>query len=223
MMEPEPETPTPPSAFFVIGPAGSGKSTVSKLLARELGTAYLDKDSIATGFTELILGMSGNDPHERDNNALYQSRILPIEYQTLLRVCGDNLAVGCSVVIDAPFGRYFGDEGYLLEAKDAYGWPPARLVVVHVVADGDVVLARLRERHEPRDEWKVRNWEQFWAGATATACRWLGAAHVMVDNSGERPDFSELKQLHRGADPVRLPATAAAGDRRRPAGRRPAG
>jgi predicted kinase len=154
-----------PSAFFVIGPAGSGKSTVSRLLARELGAAYLDKDSIATGFTELILTMNGNDPYERDNNALYQSRILPVEYQTLLRVCGDNLRVGASAVIDAPFGRYFGDEQYLVRASVECGWPPARLVVVHVVADGEIVRKRLRARYQPRDEWKLGHWEEFWAGA----------------------------------------------------------
>jgi len=203
----ERQSPTLPTAFFVIGPAGSGKSTVSKLLARELGTAYLDKDSIATGFTELILSMNGNDPHERDNNALYQSRILPIEYQTLLRVCGDNLAVGCSVVIDAPFARYFSDERYLVDARDEYGWPPARLVVVHVMTDGATVLARLRQRNEPRDEWKIRNWEQFWAGSTTTACRWLGADHVTVDNSGGWPDFSSIKQLYGGVAPERSKLT----------------
>jgi predicted kinase len=203
VIEPERPTATLPTAFFVIGPAGSGKSTVSKLLARELGAAYLDKDALATGFTELILSMNGNDPHERDNNALYQSRILPIEYQTLLRVCGDNLAVGASVVIDAPFGRYFGNERYLLEAKEQYQWPQARLVVVHVVTDGDIVLGRLRQRDEPRDEWKIHNWEQFWAGATGVACRWLGADHVAVDNSGGWPDFSEIKQLYQRPAPVR--------------------
>jgi predicted kinase len=195
-------TPRLPSAFFVIGPAGSGKSTVSRLLARELGAAYLDKDAIATGFTELILSMNGNDPHERDNNTLYQSRILPIEYQTLLRVCGDNLGVGVSVVIDAPFGRYFSNERYLLEAKDQYGWPPARLVVVHVATGGDIVLERLRQRDEPRDAWKIHHWEEFWTGATAAACRWLGADHVTVDNSGGSPEFSAVKQLIQGPAPV---------------------
>jgi predicted kinase len=178
-----------PTAFFVIGPAGSGKSTVSKLLAREFRAAYLDKDSLATGFTGLILSMTGNDPHERDNNPLYQSRILPIEYGTPLRVCGDNLGLGSSVVCDAPFGRYFSNERYLLEAQDEYRWPRARLVVVHVVADGDFVLARLRKRNEPRDAWKIRNWQQFWStaavtvpvvGSARTTCSWTTAANGRI-------------------------------------------
>jgi predicted kinase len=203
----EPERPAAgvPTAFFVIGPAGSGKSTVSKLLARELGTAYLDKDAIASGFTETILSMTGNDPHERDNNALYQSQILPIEYETLLRVCGDNLGVGCSVVIDAPFGRFFTNDRYLVDARVEHGWPAARLIVVHVVADGSIVLARLRQRNEARDDWKMRNWTEFWSGATAAVCSWLGAEHVEVDNNGEMPDFLAIKRLYGG------PAAASAG------------
>ena len=44
-------------------------------------------------------------------------------------------------------------------------------------------------RNEPRDEWKIRNWEHFWAGSIATASCWPGADHVTVDNSGGWPDF----------------------------------
>ena len=50
--------------LFVVGPAGSGKSTASKLIAKRLGAAYLDKDTVATGFTEAILTLAGSD---RDN------------------------------------------------------------------------------------------------------------------------------------------------------------
>ncbi len=89
--------------FFVIGPAGSGKSTVSTLIARHLRAAYLDKDSVATLFTEALLTAHGSDPHERDNNEYYQHVVMDLEYQTLLRLAGDNLRVGTPVVLDAPF------------------------------------------------------------------------------------------------------------------------
>ena len=74
-----------PTAFFVIGPAGSGKSTVSKAIAQRYSAAYLDKDTMVTAFTELILQANGFDKNERDNNAFYQAAVLPIEYETLLR------------------------------------------------------------------------------------------------------------------------------------------
>ena len=59
-----------PRAFFVIGPAGSGKSTVSKKIAQHYRAAYLDKDSMVTAFTELLLQANGFDKDERDNNAV---------------------------------------------------------------------------------------------------------------------------------------------------------
>ena len=187
-----------PIAFFVIGPAGSGKSTVSRFLAKRYRTAYLDKDAVATAFTEALLAATGNDPHERDNNAYYQHHVLPLEYSTLLRVCGDNLRVGTSVVLDAPFGRFLPDERFLLDAATTHGWPAeAKLVVAHVRTDGDAVLGRLRERGLQRDGWKIEHWSQFWPAATATTCGWLGATHVVIDNSGAEPDVSELEtRLH---------------------------
>ncbi len=183
-----------PIAFFVIGPAGSGKSTVSRFLAQRYRTAYLDKDALATAFTEALLSATGNDPHERDNNAYYQQHILPMEYCTLLRLCGDNLRVGTSVVLDAPFGRFLSDERFLLDAAQRHGWPShAKVVVAHVRTDAGAVLRRLRERGLQRDGWKIEHWAEFWPGATAQPCSWLGASHVTVDNSGAEPDIGELE------------------------------
>jgi len=181
-----------PTAYFVLGPAGSGKSTVSRFLARRDHAAYIDKDSVSTAFTERILELSGNDPHERDNNAYYQSHILPIEYATILRLCGDNLRVGASVVLDAPFGRFIDDDDFLVNAAAEHDWPDARLVVVHVATTGETVLTRLRARGLARDAWKVGNWDVFWKSVTTATCAWKGATHVTVNNSGVEPDLSPL-------------------------------
>ncbi|WP_327641001.1 ATP-binding protein [Kribbella sp. NBC_00482] len=170
-----------PKVFFVIGPAGSGKSTVSRQLARRYAAAYLDKDTVATLFTELLLEQNGSDKNDRDHNPYYQSAILPLEYATLLRLCADNLDVGRSVVLDAPFGRFFADRDYLVGATA--GWPTAELIVVHVVAEGHAVHERVAHRGLPRDDWKLAHWDEFWAGATAAPCEWSGATHILLDNS----------------------------------------
>ncbi|TCC42351.1 AAA family ATPase [Kribbella speibonae] len=184
-----------PRVFFVIGPAGSGKSTVSRQLARRYAATYLDKDTVATSFTELLLEQNGSDKNDRDHNAFYQAAILPLEYATLLRLCADNLDVGRSVVLDAPFGRYFSDRDYLVDATA--GWPAAELIVVHVTAESHAIHDRVADRGLPRDTWKLAHWDQFWATATTRPCEWSGATHILLDNSGRTLNLDGFDEVLR--------------------------
>lgn len=181
-----------PQVFFVIGPAGSGKSSVSKLLAEHYGAVYIDKDTATKRFTELLLTLNGSDPNERDNNEFYQQAILPLEYASILDLTRDNLNIGRSVVLDAPFGKFFADPDYLINARREHHWPEAELIVVHVRTDGHAVRERLVARGYERDEWKLNNWEQFWVASQANACEWKAARHVDFDNSGGAIDVERL-------------------------------
>lgn len=181
-----------PTVFFVIGPAGSGKSSVSRSIARQFGAAYIDKDTATIRFTELLLKLNGTDPNERDNSEFYQSTIMPLEYESILDIARDNLSAGNSVVLDAPFGKYFDDDYYLSKVRSRHHWPDAELVVVHVTLSGEALRRRLVQRGYPRDEWKLANWETFWAGAQANPCRWRGARHVDLDNSAPAAGITAL-------------------------------
>jgi predicted kinase len=181
---------TIPKVFFVIGPAGSGKSSVSRLIAQRFGAAYIDKDTATIRFTELLLKLNNSDPNERDNNEFYQSTIMPLEYASILDLTRDNLQAGNSVVLDAPFGKYFSDPDYLLGVRSRHQWPDAELIVVHVRLSGDALRQRLIDRGYPRDEWKLANWERFWSGAQANSCQWSGARHVEFDNSAAAADIT---------------------------------
>ena len=173
-------------AFFVIGPAGSGKSRVAKELAKRVGGLYLDKDVVCNGFTGMLLESRGYDASERDGNDYYRDDLMPMEYRTLLGVGGDNLALGTPVIFDAPFGAYFADDGYVEQARAEFGWPEdAEPVVVHVKVDGDTVRARLIARGLSRDAWKLEHWDEFWAKASGATCAWTGATHVTVDNNAD--------------------------------------
>jgi predicted kinase len=185
-------TPTP-KVFFVIGPAGSGKSSVSRLIAQRFGAAYIDKDTATIRFTELLLKLNNSDPNERDNNEFYQTTIMPLEYASILDLTRDNLRAGNSVVLDAPFGKFFSDDDYLAKVRGSHDWPDAELVVVHVKLAGEALRQRLIARGYPRDEWKLSNWETFWAGAQANSCSWKGATHVDFDNSGAAADMTAFE------------------------------
>lgn len=173
-----------PQVFIVIGPAGSGKSSVSKALAAEFGTVFLDKDVVCGPLTEALLEIAGTDPAGRDDNPVYQDRVMDLEYQTLLAIAGDNLRLGRSVVLDAPFGRDLPEADFLTANASAHGWPDAEWIVVRVAVDGESVRRRVEARGLSRDRWKLENWDEFWTRASAVDCRWTGATVVHVDNAG---------------------------------------
>ena len=184
-----------PKLYFVIGPAGSGKSTVSTQIARHSHAAYLDKDSVATFFTEALLELAGTDKHERDNNEYYQRAVMDLEYRTLLRLAGDNLRLGSSVVLDAPFVRYFPQADFLERAAVEHSWPTdVEIVVVHVTVDGSRVKDRVVDRGYERDAWKIAHWDEFWASAQAAECAWRGAHHVLFDNSADGETSARLDE-----------------------------
>jgi len=184
-----------PKLYFVIGPAGSGKSTVSTQIARHSHAAYLDKDSVATFFTETLLELAGTDKNERDNNEYYQRVVMDLEYRTLLRLAGDNLRLGSSVVLDAPFVRYFPQADFLERAAAEHNWPDGvEIVVVHVTVDGSRVKDRVVDRGYERDAWKIAHWDEFWASAQAAECAWRGAHHVLFDNSADGETSARLDE-----------------------------
>jgi AAA domain len=115
-----------PTLRIVIGTAGSGKSTIARRLARQYAAAYLDKDAMSARFVEAALLAAGYNPGDRESNAFYRERILPLEYDSLLDVAGANLRIGHPVVIDAPFSPYLSDPTFITAAAERFDWPPGR-------------------------------------------------------------------------------------------------
>ena len=142
---------TGPTLRIVIGTAGSGKSTIAQRLAREYGAAYLDKDAMSARFVEAALLAAGYDPGDRESNAFYRDRILPLEYDSLLDVAGANLRLGRPVVIDAPFSPYLSDPDFITAAADRFHWPPVEVEVLRVRVSPATLQHRLRERGLERD------------------------------------------------------------------------
>lgn len=181
-------------AVFVTGPAGSGKSSVARLLATHFAAAYLDKDTVCTHLTEALLAAAGTDPDERDQNAYYQSVVMDLEYRTMLDLARDNLEVGRPVVLDAPFGRYLGDPRFVTETVAR--WPAGvAVVVVQVRVDGETARRRVEARGLARDRSKLADWESFWEKASAVQCRWEGARRLVYDNATDGVDRDAVLRL----------------------------
>lgn len=180
-----------PAAVFVVGPAGSGKSTVARAVARLIRGAYLDKDVLSGDLVRFALDRNGDRADDRESNAFYREHVMPLEYSSLFAVARDNLALGMSVVIDAPFAAYLEDENYFERITRAAGWPAAHAVVLRVRANEDAVRRRILERANPRDEWKLAHWDEFWSSLGVVECRWRGVEVVDVANDAE-PDLTNV-------------------------------
>lgn len=166
---------------FVIGIAGSGKSTVAKALARQLKAVYLDKDTVVTRFTEELLTQAGCSPGDRESD-FYKQHIMPLEYSTLLDIGGQNIRQGMPVVFDAPFGAYFNDAEYVTRMARQANWPKVRRVVLHVTVDEERNRQQLLLRGLSRDARKLNHWDDFWASQQQTHCRWSDVEHFTLEN-----------------------------------------
>lgn len=186
-----PEQSVAPVAYITLGGAGSGKSTLSRHLSGLTGAVYLDKDTLAGPLVRVALDALGQDPSDRESNALYLEKIMPAEYETLFDTAGRNLELGHSVVLDAPFVAYLDDADFLRRSIENARWPMTRIRVIHVETSPEVVRRRLIERGSARDRAKLADWDGYWARFGVLRCRWSAGEHVSVSND----DDSALERL----------------------------
>jgi len=182
-----------PLVVFVIGVAGCGKSTVAMALARQLKAVYLDKDTVATHFTEKLLIQAGRSPSDRESD-FYKQNVMPLEYLTLLDVGGQNIRQRMPVVFDAPFGAYFNDAEYVTRTARQADWPEVRAVVVHVTVDKERNRRQLLSRKLSRDAEKLSHWDEFWASQQRMHCLWSDVEHFTLEN----PDAAAVAQFGEG-------------------------
>lgn len=179
-------------AVAVVGPAGSGKSTVARELARRATAVYLDKDTLAGPLIEAALAATGNQSSDRESNDYYRSTLMPAEYAALFAVAGDNLRLGHPVVIDAPFAAYLDNPGFFVRSATEGRWPDARIYVLRVLAPEEAIKVRLRQRGLARDAVKLGDWDAFWTRWGATAVAWTGVQVLDVFNDGAGVDIDEV-------------------------------
>jgi predicted kinase len=184
-----------PTVIFLIGAAGSGKSTIGKLIASEYHYCYLDKDIVCNKFTGLLLESKGFSPHDRDGNAFYNSVVMDLEYQTLLDIANDNLQLGRSVVLDAPFLGYFSNRNYIQELREKYDWNRVNPMVLQVMVDFEVLKERIRARALERDAWKLANWDTYVRSIEEKQCLWDDIEIKRIDNSQVTVDLDKLRQV----------------------------
>src|SRR6185312_3545360 len=163
-----------PAVYIALGGAGSGKSTVARKISALTGALYLDKDVVAGALAGLALELLGEEPSDRESNEVYLRRVMPLEYETLFAVAAQNLELGHSVVMDAPFAAYLSDTDFLQSAMTKAGWPEVHVRVFLVKASAQTIKRRLVERGSPRDRVKLDDWGAYWRRFGVLECSWRG-------------------------------------------------
>lgn len=147
--------------IIITGCAGSGKTTVGTELAKQLGYAYVDKDTVTREYTDFILTKLGSSEGDRESD-LYKNEILPIEYKVTLKVCDDVIKNGANVVLTIPF---------IAQIRDYQKWEQlcdqsninkdVDVKFIWIEHDIDTEKKNIKNRGATRDRHKIEHWDEY--------------------------------------------------------------
>lgn len=160
----------------VGGAPGAGKTTVGALVARAVGAAVVDLDSVTTALVEAVAAGLGEDA---DLDAPRYAALREARYACLHAVAADSLCAGADVVAVAPFTREAADARAWRERARALG--AAAVTLVWLDVDPAVAAAREAARGLPRDLAKAGRAADVAAGGAAVGVATGGA---VVDRGG---------------------------------------
>jgi predicted kinase len=127
---------TRPLLLVVTGLMGTGKSTLARLLAEELGTEIISTDEVRN---ELIPAGSGSDAF---GEGRYRPESRVRVYKELIRRAADRLSVGTSVILDGTFLRGIDRDAAVRIGREV----KADVFVVECVCPPDTAMERIRAR-----------------------------------------------------------------------------
>jgi DNA-binding transcriptional regulator YhcF (GntR family) len=149
-----------PHVILIGGYAGSGKTELGRILARETGWPLLDKDTLTRPVVEVALEILGCSPHDRES-ATYLDVIRPREYEALMSAMTENVRCGTSAIVTAPFIRELGDKAWIDRTIASCEAMNAALSIVWVHCDADTMHTYVRHRGAARDSAKLENWDAY--------------------------------------------------------------
>lgn len=146
---------------IVTGAPGAGKSSTARELARLLGAALLDQDSMTNPLVDVVAGVLDVDDYDDDRLA---AAVRSPRYECLLRVAADCVGAGVPAVLVAPFTSERRDRKvWDLLAQQIAGFG-GRAYLAWLRIGPDELAARLRGRSAVRDARKLADLERYVAG-----------------------------------------------------------
>ena len=137
--------------ILVAGEPASGKSTLGRSLARRLGAAYLDMDTISFPFLERCI----HEDHGFKDSAHYRDHYRDAEYRSLLATAADNLATGIDCIVVAPFRLERANPALAAYLRERFRID-ATTVGIDIKIDRKRQLENIVSRGEARDAVKLK-------------------------------------------------------------------
>lgn len=145
--------------ILVTSPPASGKTYISKKLSERLKhIVYLDKDTLIP-LSKQIFAIAGEE-YNRSSD-FFKKYIRDYEYITIVDLALEALQYDSKALINAPFTSEIRDEAYMNNLKEKLRGLNAKLTVIWVVTDPEIVHQRMMERNSDRDKWKLENWKEY--------------------------------------------------------------
>lgn len=145
--------------ILVTSPPASGKTYISKKLSEKLKhIVYLDKDTLIPLSKQIFL-VAGEE-YNRSSD-FFEKYIRDYEYTAIVDLALEALNYDDKALINAPFTREIRSVEYINNLKVKLKDYNAKLTVIWVITDQEVIHQRMIERNSDRDVWKLENWDEY--------------------------------------------------------------
>jgi adenylate kinase family enzyme len=145
--------------ILVTSPPASGKTYISKKLSEKLKhIVYLDKDTLIP-LSKQIFVVAGEE-YNRSSD-FFEKYIRDYEYTTIVDLALEALNYDDKALINAPFTREIRSAKYINNLKVKLKDYNAKLTVIWVITEPEVIHQRMIERNSDRDVWKLENWDEY--------------------------------------------------------------
>ncbi|HSX69052.1 GntR family transcriptional regulator [Nocardioides sp.] len=183
----------PRRIVLVGGYAGSGKTELGRVLARQTGWPVLDKDTMTRPLVERALEALGQPANDRDSE-VYSREIRPHEYEALMAAAYENADCGVAAIVTAPFVAEFSDAAWLERERARFEERGVPAEVVWVACDAETMHTYIRRRGAARDAAKLADWPAYLAKVDPNR-RPAGAHHVIDNSVDAEPLTAQAKRL----------------------------
>ncbi|KUJ56884.1 AAA family ATPase [Chryseobacterium aquaticum] len=148
--------------ILVTSPPASGKTYISKKLSEKLKhIVYLDKDTLIPLSKQIFV--AAGEEYNRSSD-FFEKYIRDYEYTTIVDLALEALNYDDKALINAPFTREIRSSEYINNLKVKLKDYNAKLTVIWVITEPEVIHQRMIERNSDRDVWKLENWDEYISG-----------------------------------------------------------